>query len=323
MAYIPPEIVAEARQVDLLTYLKNYEPYELVEVCRNTYTTKSHDSLKISNGLWYWFTKGVGGKSAIDYLIKVRNFTFINAVQTVLGNIKTQAPVQYKQQEKNKEKHLKIPVKAINNDRAINYLLSRGIDKDIINYCIENKLLYQEEKTNNVVFIGYNNDNIPSYAFCRATNQERFMREATGSNKRYSFKIKADKESNIVHLFESSIDLLSYATLLHLENKNWRAENLLSLGGIYSSKYDVEKTKIPVSLTEFLERNPNINEIYLHLDRDLAGRNASSFFQQVLSKNYQVCNHTIPFGKDVNEYLCLKTGIKKLKKKGRDNYEKI
>ena len=314
MAYIPPELVAEARQVDLLTYLKNYEPYELVEVCRNTYTTKSHDSLKISNGLWYWFTKGVGGKSAIDYLIKVRNFTFINAVQTVLGNIKIQAPIQYRQQEKNKEKHLKIPIKAVNNDRAINYLLSRGIDKDIINYCVENKLLYQEEKTNNVVFIGYNNDNIPSYAFCRATNQERFMREATGSNKKYSFKIKADKESNIVHLFESGIDLLSYATLLHLENKNWRAENLLSLGGIYSSKYDVEKTKIPVSLTEFLEKNPNVNEIHLHLDRDLAGRNASSFFQQVLSEKYKIFDDTIPFGKDVNEYLCLKTGIKKFEK---------
>ena len=315
MAYIPPELVAEARQVDLLTYLKNYEPYELVEVCRNTYTTKSHDSLKISNGLWYWFTKGVGGKSAIDYLIKVRNYTFINAVQTVLGNIKIQAPIQYRQQEKNKEKHLKIPIKAINNDRAINYLLSRGIDKDIINYCVKNKLLYQEEKTNNVVFIGYNNDNIPSYAFCRATNQERFMREATGSNKRYSFKIKADKENNIVHLFESSIDLLSYATLLHLENKNWRAENLLSLGGIYSSKYDVEKTKIPVSLTEFLEKNPNVKEIHLHLDRDLAGRNASSFFQQVLSEKYKIFDDTIPFGKDVNEYLCLKTGIKKFEKK--------
>ena len=314
MPYIPPEIVAEARQIDLLTYLKNYEPYELVEVCKNTYTTKSHDSLKISNGLWYWFTKGVGGKSAIDYLMKVRNFTFINAVQTVLGNIRTQTPVKYEQQEKNKEKHLKIPVKAINNDRAINYLLSRGIDKEIIKYCIENKLLYQEEKTNNVVFIGYNNDNIPSYAFCRATNQERFMREATGSNKRYSFKIKANEKSNIVHLFESSIDLLSYATLLSLENKNWRAENLLSLGGIYSSKYDVEKTKIPVSLTEFLEKNPNVNEIHLHLDRDLAGRNASSFFQQVLNKKYKVFNHTIPFGKDVNDYLCLKTGIKKFEK---------
>ena len=177
MPYIPPEIVAEARQIDLLTYLKNYEPYELVEVCRNTFTTKSHDSLKISNGLWYWFTKGVGGKSAIDYLIKVKNLSFINAVQTVMGNVKIQAPVKCKQQEKNHERRLKIPVKATNNDIAINYLLSRGIDKEIIQYCIENKLLYQEEKTNNVVFIGYDNNKIPSYAFCRATNKERFMRE--------------------------------------------------------------------------------------------------------------------------------------------------
>ena len=85
MPYIPPEIVKKAKQIDLLTYLQNYEPFELVEVCKNTYTTKSHDSIKISNGLWYWFVKGIGGKSAIDYLIKVRNFSFIEAVQTVLG----------------------------------------------------------------------------------------------------------------------------------------------------------------------------------------------------------------------------------------------
>ena len=314
MPYIAPEIVAQARQVDLLTYLKNYEPSQLVPVCRNTFVTKEHDSLKISNGLWYWFSKGVGGKNAIDYLMIVKNLSFINAVQTVLGNMKIQAPVKYEQEEKNHERRLKIPVKASNNARAINYLLSRGIDKEIIQYCIENKLLYQEERTNNVVFIGYDNNKIPSYAFCRATNQERFMREATGSNKKYSFKIKAEKENNIVHLFESSIDLLSFATLLSSENRNWREENLLSLGGIYSSKYDLEKTKIPVSLTEFLEKNPNVNEVHLHLDRDLAGRNAITFFQQVLSKKYKVFDRPMAYGKDVNEYLCLKKGIKKIEK---------
>ena len=270
--------------------------------------------MKISNGLWYWFTKGIGGKSAIDYLIKVRNLSFINAVQTVMGNIKIQAPISYKQKEKSSEKRLKIPLKATTNDRAINYLLSRGIDKEIIKYCIENNLLYEEEKTHNVVFIGYDENKIPSYAFCRATNEQRFMREATGSNKKYSFKINAEKENNIVHLFESSIDLLSFATLFSIENRNWREENLLSLGGIYSSKYDVEKTKIPISLTEFLEKNPNVNEILLHLDRDLAGRNASAFFQQVLSEKYKVLDRTVPFGKDVNEYLCLKKGIKKIEK---------
>lgn len=270
--------------------------------------------MKISNGLWYWFTKGIGGKSAIDYLIKVRNLSFINAVQTVMGNIKIQAPISYKQKEKSSEKRLKIPLKETTNDRAINYLLSRGIDKEIIKYCIENNLLYEEEKTHNVVFIGYDENKIPSYAFCRATNEQRFMREATGSNKKYSFKINAEKENNIVHLFESSIDLLSFATLFSIENRNWREENLLSLGGIYSSKYDVEKTKIPISLTEFLEKNPNVNEIHLHLDQDLAGRNASAFFQQVLSEKYKVLDRTVPFGKDVNEYLCLKKGIKKIEK---------
>ena len=30
MPYIAPEVVQEAKQMDLLTYLKNYEPYELV-----------------------------------------------------------------------------------------------------------------------------------------------------------------------------------------------------------------------------------------------------------------------------------------------------
>ena len=103
-------------------------------------------------------------------------------------------------------------------------------------------------------------------------------------------------------MFESSIDLLSYATLLNLEDRNWRKENLLSLGGIYSAKYDVEKTKIPVALTEFLSKNNQIKEIHLHLDNDLAGRNASAFFQQVLSKKYKVFNHKIPYGKDMNEY---------------------
>ena len=146
MLPIPKEVVEKAREIDLLTYLKNYEPYELVEVCRGTYTTKTHDSLKISNGLWYWFTKQVGGKSAIDYLIKVRDFTFINAVKTVMGNITVTPPTNYKQQEKNRERKLILPQKARDNSTAINYLLSRGIDNEIIQHCIGKKLLYEEEK---------------------------------------------------------------------------------------------------------------------------------------------------------------------------------
>lgn len=314
MLPIPKEVVAEARKIDLLTYLKNYEPDELVEVCRNTFCTKTHDSLKISNGLWYWFTRQVGGKSAIDFLMKVRNYSFVEAVKTVMGNIQVQQPIIYKQKEKSKDKNLILPLKAENNDIAINYLLSRGISKEIIEYCIENKLLYEERKHHNVVFIGYDENKVPKYAFCRATNEQRFMIEATGSNKKYSFKINANEKNNIVHVFESSIDLLSFATLLSLENKNWRNENLLSLGGIYEAKYELDKSKLPIALVDFLEKNSNINEIHLHLDRDLKGRNATTFLQQVYGEKYKVTNATVPYGKDMNEYLCLKYGTKKIEK---------
>ena len=129
MLPIPQEVVAEARKIDLLTYLKNYEPYELVEVCKGTYTTKTHDSLKISNGLWYWFTRQVGGKSAIDYLMKVKNYNFVEAVKTVMGNIQIQPPTIYKQRGKNQNKNLILPLKAENNERAINLYKKFGFKK--------------------------------------------------------------------------------------------------------------------------------------------------------------------------------------------------
>ena len=72
MRYIAAEDVAKAKEMDLLTYLRNYEPQELVHVSGNTYCTKEHDSLRISNGKWCWFSQGIGGRSALDYLIKVK-----------------------------------------------------------------------------------------------------------------------------------------------------------------------------------------------------------------------------------------------------------
>ena len=83
---------------------------------------------------------------------------------------------------------------------------------------------------------------------------------------------------------------------------------------IYTSNYDINKSKTPIALVEFLEKNPNINEIHLHLDRDLAGRNATTFLQQVLKEKYTVLDSTAPFGKDMNEYLCLKKESKKFEK---------
>ena len=77
MRYIAAEDIARAKEMDLLTYLRNYEPQELVHVSGNTYCTREHDSLRISNGKWCWFSQGIGGRSALDYLIKVKGIPFI------------------------------------------------------------------------------------------------------------------------------------------------------------------------------------------------------------------------------------------------------
>ena len=76
MRYIAAEDIARAKEMDLLTYLRNYEPQELVHVSGNTYCTREHDSLRISNGKWCWFSQGIGGRSALDYLIKVKGMGF-------------------------------------------------------------------------------------------------------------------------------------------------------------------------------------------------------------------------------------------------------
>ena len=76
MPFYDSEAIERARQVDLLTYLQTCEPQELVHVSGNVYCTKTHDSLRISNGKWCWFSRGIGGYSALDYLIKVNGYSF-------------------------------------------------------------------------------------------------------------------------------------------------------------------------------------------------------------------------------------------------------
>ena len=94
MPYIPPEMVARAREMDLLTYLRTYEPQELVHFGGGTYCTREHDSLKISNGKWCWFSRGIGGYSALDYLIKVKEMPYTQAVEMKTASISIPAPAK-------------------------------------------------------------------------------------------------------------------------------------------------------------------------------------------------------------------------------------
>ena len=303
MPYIPPEIVKKAEEMDLLTYLQNYEPNELVRIGNGVYTTKTHDSMRISNGLWNWFSEGIGGKNAVSYLMKVKNYSFLQAIETIIGNVNIKQPIIYKQEEKNEKVELVLPKKSVNSDRAKMYLESRAIAPEIIKECISNNMIYESMPNHNVVFVGFDDEKNPKYAFYRGTNKTRFMGESEGSDKKFTFRLEAKTQSNRVHFFESAIDLLSYATLLKMKKIDWHKENMISLAGVYKQSKVTEDIKIPIAIQEFLKKNPNVNEIYLHLDNDEVGRNASNAIQKVLSKDYKVFDRPPPIGKDCNDYL--------------------
>ena len=307
MAYIAAEDILAARKIDLLSYMQTYEPHELVKLQGETYCTREHDSLKISNGKWHWFSRGFGGTSALDYLIKVKGMEFKDAVRLLTG-----APIQtyvpQRQPTPKKERVLLLPEVDDNCDEVKKYLQGRGIHPIIIDYCIENKLLFQTANYKNALFVGYDNDGKPRYGALRSTFSA-YKSEATGSDKRYSFSIAANPEADSLHVFESAIDLLSYATLQLYEGGDWKNTPMLSLAGVFMPK---RQGVVPVALSRYLSENPQIKTLHLHLDNDEVGRAAAAGIVEGLT-DYTVIDEPPGSGKDVNERLQLKVGLMRRK----------
>lgn len=312
MPYISPEVVAKAREMDLYTYLKTYEPQELVHFGGSTYCTREHDSLKISNGKWYWFSRGIGGRSALDYLIKVKELPFTEAVERIAGISAIIPSVP----SKPKAKTLLLPEASQAADRVIRYLTGRGIDRELIDFCLQSGGLYESLPYHNVVFIGMDRYGKPRYANLRGTGSD-FKGEATGSDKRFSFNIPAKAESENLHLFESAIDLLSYATIRKSEGMDWQSDHLLSLAGVYKSKAELQESSLPLALKQYLGDHPGIRKIVLLLDNDRTGRMAAKALTEMLSGEYVVTACFPPNGKDYNDSLCHLKGISKQRYKER------
>ena len=292
--YVSKTEIEKAKQMDLLTYLVNYEPTNLVKETNNSYCTKEHNSLKISNGLWYWFSRGIGGKSALDYLIKVKGYSLPEAVGIINGQVVAKSPVFYIHKKRNV---LQLPDVAKNNDRVFDYLLKRGIDMELIKYCFERNLIMESGRYHNVMFLGYDEDGNIKYVNLRGTSSD-FKGEADGSDKRYAFKIAENKETDTLHLFESAIDLLSFITIQMMEEYDWENDAYLSLAGVHS-----KCIKMPVSVEHFLKNNVQIKTICLHFDNDEIGKEATANLAKLLQGKYEVIVQSPKQGKDINDEL--------------------
>ena len=194
-----------------------------------------------------------------------------------------------------------MPQKSSSNDQVIRYLTGRGIDRDVIDSCIREGFLYESLPYHNCIFVGYDHKQVPRYACFRSIGPEKIMGDAAGSDKRYAFRI--ERAGSTIHVFESAIDLLSFATIMKQRTGQWRAEPMVSLGGVYASKGGTHQMKLPVALTKALDFHEDVDTIALHLDADFAGRNAAASIADQLQPYYRIRNEPPPIGKDCNDYL--------------------
>ncbi len=297
--WVTKEQIASAKQIDLLSYLMQYEPNNLKKVCRGTYCTLEHDSLKISNGKWHWMSRHIGGKSALDYLVKVKGISFTEAVNLLVA-LSVPVALNYTAKQKTPKREFEMPLLYADIERVKAYLMNRGINEKLIDYLWDQNLLYEDAtKYHNCVFIGRDGNGKARYGAVRGILSD-FKGDVSGSDKRYSFKISVNDNADTVHLFEAAIDLLSYVTLEMKRQTRWQKDDYLSLAGVYVTE---NKQDIPLALKAYLESHPNVKTLCLHLDNDEVGRKATEQITDSLKDRYAIIDQPPKSGKDYNDYL--------------------
>ena len=161
-------------------------------------------------------------------------------------------------------------------------------------------MIYQSANFKNAVFVVYDKDK-PAYAFKRSIFKN-FKLDHAGSNKAFSFNY-TNVNNDVLHVFEAAIDLLSYMTLLKMDEMDYTEFNYLSLAGVSDKITSKSEADIPIALKAYLERNPNIKTIIFHLDNDEVGIGATAKIISILNSKYQCIDEHPKMHKDVNELL--------------------
>lgn len=312
MSKVTKEQIAAAKKIGTLDYLQRFEPDELVRTyvangrtmhCKDgEYRTRTHDSLSIKGEKFYWWSRGIGGHSALDYLVKVKEMDFKDAVRFLAGEDAQCIPPAVHQRMEPEKKTLCLPERNPNNRRVFAYLSrSRGIDPEIINHAIKKGLIYEDKEHHNLVFVGYKG-NEARFAAVRSTlTESKWRMDVKGSDKRYGFRMEMP-ESRSVTVFEAPIDAMSFAALLKMQGKDWRDMDYVALGGIS-----------PLAIVTYLSEHPATQTVTIALDNDPAGCAAAEAVRRaVLSEcpgiTVKIIRPAAIQGKDWNEVLLFKRG---------------
>ena len=251
------------------------------------YRWKEHDSLTIRGNKWFRHSQSKGGYP-VNFVMEFYGKSFPEAIQMLTGEngegqteATTAPPTEF---------HL--PLHSKTADRAIQYLTeSRGLNKTLVEAFLFSGDIYEDAKRHNVVFVGRDQNGIPRYAHVRGTD-EPFRQDITGSDKSYPFRYEGNGSQ--LFIFEAPIDLLSFICLYP---RDWQTRSYLALGGVSGKALD-----------HFLSERKDICQVFLCLDSDTAGSEASLRLAQNIPDGISVVR-LVPARKDWNDVLRQKTDI--------------
>ena len=298
MPYIPftDEEKQLANSVDLAEYLRVRG--EKLERAGREYKliysddSGSHDSITIRGSTWFDHKNQTGG-GAIKFMQYHYGMDFPTAVQELLGQRVTSlssVPLKSTKQSE-KQKDFRLPEANDNMHRVFAYLIKqRFIAPEVITHFAKRKLLYEDKKHHNAVFVGVDENGVPRQAHKRgtATFGKSFRQTVEGSDTKYSFAHFG--ESGKLFIFEAPIDMLSYLTL-HPEN--WQEHSYIAMNGVYEN-----------AVLTALKGHENLFEIAICTDNDVGGIDSADRLSDILKeKGYADIKRILPINKDWNEDL--------------------
>lgn len=292
MPSVSREQIEQARKMSAFEYLQKHEDYDLRRCGYQEYELRSHDSFKINaeTSKWHWKSRDIGGVSALDFLIHVRGQPFLDTVRQLLNDPPSFQPALIPSKPK---KVFVLPEAAPDVERAVSYLRSRGISRNVLRFCREQQLFYEDIPYHNVVFVARDKDGVARFATKRGTWGQDYKRDVEGSEKRFGCCILPDAESDTVAIYESVIDAMSHATIEEQDGLDWQNIYRLAVSGIYAPKPDKlpsiqRPIRPPVALEQFLLDHPNIKRMEICTDNDFAGRYAAKHIAEHYSDKLEV-----------------------------------
>ncbi len=309
MPWIEPQQFAQAKSIDLYSYLAAAEPGNIKRCGQDEYCLKDHDSLKVSvsTGKWNWHSRGFGGTTAVQYLITVRGYPLPEAAQMALDS---KAAPYSPLTEPPPTQSFALPERNGDDGQVIGYLCAqRGLRREVVEHCRALGTLYESARYHSCVFVGHDEHGTPRHAAIRATRGD-FKQDAEGSDKRYTFAFQAQNAACMVLcVYEAAIDALSGASLLLMNGQSWQDRHYLSLAGVS-----------PLPIIQYLTTHPQIDTVVLCLDADEPGQLAAERIESLLRvsrPSLDIRYEPPKIGNDYNKYIRLRIANDRMRKKSR------